>query len=224
MPPARRLAEAGIPRRRRRRLRPPAGLVDPVSRAEAAELLGYPSVFRVRELEREGRLTATRGVMGSAWYPRRQILTLRDQEGRPPQPAPESRPPPRGRCTDAELIAYLRAPRPGSSSGLPGRPPTLADLVADTGVSIVRAQRIYRFWLAHDAHPAAEVARLGGRSCAASSPVTEGPAGPVPGSERRSPARLTRAALIRQLRAADPRLRAAAFSALKNSRPPADIP
>jgi hypothetical protein len=219
--------------RRRRRLTPPPGLVDPVSRAQAAELLGYPSVFRIRELERQGRLTATRGVMGSAWYPRREILMLRRQEDAPPTPPGQRRAEPGRRRTDAELIADLRgADRGGHPAGVAGGPPTVADLVADTGVSIARAQKVYRFWLAHDAHPMAEQARTGRRL----------PAGPlsdpvVPGAsreaarpqranvaERRSDARLQRGTLIRQLRAADPALRAAAFAALKNARPPADVP
>lgn len=211
--------------RRRRRLDPPPGLPDPVSRAQAAELLGYPSVFRIRELEREGRLTATRGVMGSAWYPRRQVLLLREHEAVPPSVAPVMRPASSRRRTDAELIAYLRCARPGDDArGGPARPPTLADLVADTGVSIARAQRVYRFWLAHDVHPVAEQARGRRRPAAVASPLAETPSSSPAASERRSAARLARAALIRQLRAPDPVLRAAAFSALKNSRPPADIP
>jgi|GEM_PF-1335254 len=258
--------------RRKRRLSPPPGLEDPVSRAQAAELLGFPSVFRVRELEREGRLTVTRGVMGSAWYPRRQILLLREQEGRPAlagAPAVAQPGSPTGRRTDAELIAYLRRGTRQGHLGADSGAPTLVDLVADTGVSIARAQKVYRFWLAHDVHPAAQQARAGGRplaaarsapddsrapptlagaaaagaptagpmpalaGAAAAAAPTAGPRGPAaaPGgigagarSERRSPTRLTRAALIRQLRAADPAVRAAAFSALKNTRPPADVP
>jgi len=220
--------------RQRRRLTPPLGLADPVSRAQAAELLGYPSVFRIRELERQGRLTATRGVMGSAWYPRRDILTLREQEGAPPRGPGETRPAPGRRRTDADLIAYLRGEASGAHPpGVAGRAPTLADLVADTGVSIARAQKVYRFWLAHDAHPSAERARAGRRLPAAPPvlPAVAPDAGPgashtasadVP--ERRSNARLARGTLIRQLRAADPALRAAAFAALKNTRPPADVP
>ena len=192
-------------------------------------MLGYPSVFRVCELERDGRLTATRGVMGSAWYPRRQILMLRAQEGGMPAHPPAYRPKvPGRRRTDAELIAYLR----GGTSGAPvGRPPTPADLVADTGVSIARAQKVYRFWLAHDVHPAAEQARTGRQPPAEPASPPAGRAEPAAtsahsakGPERRSDARLARAALIRQLRAPDPALRAAAFAALKNTRPPADVP
>ena len=208
--------------RKRRRLAPPPGLSNHVSRVQAAELLGYPSVFRIRALEREGRLTPARGVMGSAWYPRQQVIALRDAEAAPEPPSP-GRAAPGRRRTDAELIAYLRAARSSRETAPSGqRLPTLADLVADTGVSIARAQKVYRFWLAHDAHPTAERARQGRGPGSDAPPVAEG-ASSAPGSERRSPARLERAALIRQLREADPAVRAAAFAALKNTRPSSDV-
>lgn len=207
--------------RRRRPLAPPPELPDHVSRAEAARLLGYPSVFRVRQLEREGRLRAARGVMGSAWYARRDVLALRVAEA--PAPAPDALPAPAApgpaparRRSDAQLIAYLRG-AVGSAW-----PPTVADLVADTGVSIARAQRVYRFWLTHDLHPSAGAARSArGRPPGAPPPAAAMPQ-PAPDAERRSPARLARAALIRELRAADPARRAKAFAALKNARPAAD--
>lgn len=199
---------------------PPSELPDHVSRAEAARLLGYPSVFRVRQLEREGRLKAARGVMGSAWYPRREVLALREQERVTGAAAPAriAAPPAGGRRrTDAELIAYLRG---AATPGPVDRPPTVADLVADTGVSIARAQKVYRFWLAHDSHPAAAQARTGRPAEGARPP----PAAPAASAslERRSAARLQHGALIRQLRDADPAQRAVAFAALKNARPPAD--
>ena len=221
-------SERAVVTRQRRPLARPPGLADHVSRAEAAILLGYPSVFRIRELERRGLLTAARGVMGSAWYPRRQVLALREQEVAPTPPA-AARPVPGRRRSDAELIAYLRGAR--SSPETPPRPPTLADLVADTGVSIARAQKVYRFWLAHDAHPAAQQVRSGRAIPVGSPPPADVGARPMLGgaaragaSERRSPARLERAALIRQLRVADPVVRAAAYAALKNPKLPADVP
>ena len=148
--------------RRKRRLDPPPALFDHVCRAEAAELLGYPSIFRVRELERQGRLTAARGPMASAWYPRQQVLALREEEAPATPPSARARlAHPGRRRTDAELIAYLR----GGPSAAGASPPTVADLVADTGVNIARAQKVYRFWLTHDRHPAAEDARaVRGRS------------------------------------------------------------
>jgi len=207
--------ERPVMTRRRRRLVPPSHLPDHVCRAEAAELLGYPSIFRVRALEREGRLTAARGPMGSAWYPRRQVLALREREttgGRSDGGAPALAP--GRRRTDAELIAYLRG---AGGSDHAGRAPTVADLVADTGVSIARAQKVYRFWLKHDLHPRAQQARGGRPGPEPSSPPADAAAtAPAPPVERRSAARLERAALIRQLRAADPAARAAAFAALKN--------
>ena len=70
--------------------------------------------------------------------------------------------------------------------------------MVDAGVSISRAERVYRFWLAH-----------------------EGPRSPGEGSgdadprERRSGERIEHDALVRQLRDADPKVRAAAFEKLK---------
>jgi len=43
-----------------------------------AVALGFASEFNVRRLEKEGRLRPVRGVMGSAWYPRAQVLAVRE--------------------------------------------------------------------------------------------------------------------------------------------------
>ncbi len=160
-----------------------------MSRRAAAALLGFSSEFKIRQLEKAGRLRAIRGVMGSAWYPRSQVLALRD--------AAEvgGTAPIQGRWSDAALIAHLRA-----------RTRSVVDLVADTGISISRAERVYRFWLAHDVHPMASEARaIRTRTTAA---------------ERRSPDRIERDDLIRQLRDPDPDARAAAFEKLKPKREP----
>lgn len=172
----------------RRNIRPPSGFDDYVSRREAALLLGLQSEFKVRQLEKEGRLRAVRGVMSSAWYPRAQVMALRQLVAprAPGTPSSGRRGP-----SDADLIACLR-------QWAAGRPVTVVDLVAETGVGIARAERVYRFWLAHDTHPAAEQAR----------------AAAAPG-ERRGYERLDRAALIRQLRHPDARQRAAAFERLR---------
>ena len=61
---------------RRRRIKPPSGLVDHVSRRQAAAIFGFASEFKVRQLEREGRLTPVRGAMSSAWYPIAQVRAL----------------------------------------------------------------------------------------------------------------------------------------------------
>jgi hypothetical protein len=124
--------------------------------------------------------------MGSAWYPRAQVEALRGKIARPLSPTA-----PRIPWPDDALIALLRE-----------KPRTVVDLVVDAGISISRAERVYRFWLAHEG-PCEEPGegRAGG---GASDPL-----------ERRSDARIERDALVRQLRDADPRVRAAAFEKLK---------
>src|SRR6185436_14482558 len=112
-----------------------------MSRQQAARALGLPSEFKVRQLEKEGRLHPVRGALGSAWYPRAEVLARRGQEA-----------PAAGRWSDGQLLALLR-------EELAGRPRTVADLVVEAGVSIARAERVYRFWLARDQHPTAARAR-----------------------------------------------------------------
>lgn len=207
---------------KQRRLRPPEHLREPLSRSEAAELLGFASEFKVRALERAGTLRATRGIMGSAWYPRADVLRVRDALAalQPVLKREDVRSMPAGRASrqpsDAELIGYLRRPVP------PGAPlRTVADLVADMGINIARAQKVFRFWLAHDAHPSATAVRVaqGDRDRSVAIPTAPDAA---PSSERRSPTRVARAALIRELRAPDPAVRKAAFEQLKRRRPSAD--
>jgi hypothetical protein len=170
-------------------LGPPSGYEGYLSRRAAAVLLGFGSEFRIRQLEKAGRLRAVRGIMGSAWYPRAQVLALRDAaELDATTPVP-------GHWSDAALIAHLRA-----------RTRSVVDLVADTGISISRAERVYRFWLAHDVHPVASEARAARARLSA--------------LERRSPDRMERDDLIRQLRDPDPTARAAAFEKLKPKREP----
>jgi hypothetical protein len=175
-----------VARRVRKAMQPPSGFEDHLSRRQAARLLGLPSEFKVRQLEREGRLHPVRGAMGSAWYPRGEVLALRE-----PQAAT-------GRWSDGQLLALLR-------QEVDGRPRTVADLVVEAGVSIARAERVYRFWLSRDQHPTA--ARARGQSAA--------PAPTAASSERRSAARLERGALIAQMRDPDPKVRAAAFAKLR---------
>jgi hypothetical protein len=166
----------------RKAIRPPSGFEDHLCRRDAAALLGFASEFKVRQLEKEGRLRPVRGAMGSAWYPRGQIEALRGKIARPLSPAA-----PRLRWPDDALIALLRE-----------KPRTVVDLVVDAGVSISRAERVYRFWLAHE----------GPRS------LGEG-GGDADPRERRSGERIEHDALVRQLRDADPKVRAAAFEKLK---------
>jgi hypothetical protein len=170
----------------RRRINPPSGCDDYLSRHEAARALGFASEFKVRQLEKEGRLRPVRGAMGSAWYPRAAVMALRAaQERAVVRHAGGEGNDLRARPSDGALIAYLRE-----------RPRTIVDLVADTGISIARAERVYRFWAAHDTRPA---------------PAAE-PA------ERRSGDRLERESLLRQLKDPDPRVRSAAFDELKRLR------
>jgi hypothetical protein len=155
-------------RRRFRKLtEPPSGLRDHVSRRDAATLLGFASEFNVRRLEKIGRLHAVRGAMGQAWYPRSEVMALRgspvsasiDSSSGPQNPRHDG---PRRRWGDAELVLYLRGqPVSGDQAGQPTirAPRTIVDLVADTGISIARAERVYRFWLALDRHATAEAAR-----------------------------------------------------------------
>ena len=166
----------------RRSIRPPSGFEDHLCRRDAAALLGFASEFKIRQLEREGRLHPIRGAMGSAWYPRREVEALRTAIA-PSAPRAE-----RLRWPDDALIALLRE-----------RPRTVVDLVVDAGIPISRAERVYRFWLAHE-----------GRAEAAG--TAEAPA------ERRSGERIEHDALVRQLRDADPKVRAAAFEKLKSQR------
>jgi hypothetical protein len=198
----------------RRSIRPPSGYEGFLSRRQAATALGFASEFKVRRLEKEGRLRPVRGVMGSAWYARAQVLALRDELTAPPPAMPASmlagQPPPSpARWSDAQLISYLRTRVRALDGGAGSRPRTAVDLVAETGISIARAERVYRFWLVHDAHPVADEARGG---APARRRATAAPA------ERRSNARIERDVLLQQMRDADPTVRATAFEKLRALR------
>ena len=186
-----------------------------MSRRQVAAALGFASEFKVRALQKQGRLRAVRGVMGSAWYPRLQVLALRAALAAPPAHVADSigsaRPTASGRWSDAQLVAYLRGRARAADGSGASRPRTPVDLVAETGISIARAERVYRFWLAHDIHPVADEARQrAGRAPSAATP---------PPSERRSEARVEHDALLRQMRDADPAKREAAFAQLRERRP-----
>jgi hypothetical protein len=185
--------------RSRRAPLPPSGFEGYLSRRDAAAELGLASEFKVRQLEKEGHLHPVRGVMGSAWYPRAEVLAARAVLAPRSVPARTA-----GRWSDGELIALLREP-------IAGRLRTVADLVVEAGVSIARAERVYRFWLHKDAHPLATRAR-GGNTIPL--PADEEPAATA---ERRGAERLRRDGLIRQMRDPDPKVRAAAFTRLKQT-------
>jgi len=198
--------------RSRQPINPPSGYEGFLSRRQVAATLGFASEFKVRRFEKEGRLRPVRGVMGSAWYPRAQVLALREALAAPPPAVAAVGPPPpvAARWSDAQLIAHLRSRARAVDGSAASRARTPVDLVADTGISIARAERVYRFWLAHDAHPVASEAR-GGPAVAAVS-ARAAPA------ERRSDARMERDTLLQQMRDADPSVRATAFEKLRALR------
>lgn len=178
-----------------------------MTRREAAICLGLPSEYKIRQLEREGRLHAVRGRMGTAFYPESEVLNLRTELALPP-----SLP---GRWSDADLIALLRQPTAS------GRPRTAVDLVLEAKINISRAEKVYRFWHKSGAEPV-------NRPMASSQEVIP-PAGPEenpssadtsPVAERRSPARRAHDGLVRALRDPDPQVRAHAFAKLKDSPRP----
>jgi hypothetical protein len=175
-----------MPAADRRTISPPSGFEDHLCRRDAAALLGFASEFKVRQLEKEGRLHPIRGAMGSAWYPRRELEALQPAAARAPSPTA-----PRVRWPDDALITLLRE-----------KPRTVVDLVVDAGISISRAERVHRFWRQHE-----------GSGATTSSALYVGEA-----AERRSGERIERDALVRQLRDADPKVRAAAFEKLKAHR------
>jgi hypothetical protein len=204
--------------RARQPIRPPSGYEGFLSRRQVAAALGFASEFNVRRLEKEGRLRPVRGVMGSAWYPGAQVAALREElTARPRLETPEApaagpdRPPIPARWSDAQLIAHLRGRARAIDGGASSRPRTPVDLVADTGISIARAERVYRFWLKHDAHPMADDARGGTAATTTAIRVASPP-------ERRSDARIERDTLLRQMRDADPSVRGAAFEKLRARR------
>ena len=125
--------------------------------------------------------------MGSAWYPRGEVEALR-------RPAPARRPRPRRRPAAGPTTRSSPSCARGPHGGRPG---------GRRGVSISRAERVYRFWLAHEDAVAA----------------ARGP-GPSEPPERRSAERIEHDDLIRQLRDADPNVRAAAFEKLKSRAGP----
>ena len=99
--------------RSRQPINPPSGYEGFLSRRQAAAALGFASEFKVRRFEKEGRLRPVRGVMGSAWYPRVQVLAVREALAAPPAVAPVGPGgaplPAPARWTDAQLIAHLRS-------------------------------------------------------------------------------------------------------------------
>jgi hypothetical protein len=179
-------------------VKPPAGCEGYLTRQQAAIQLGLRSEFKVRQFERDGRLHAVRGRMGTAFYPAAEVLALRAEFDCTPRPSP-------GRWTDADLIALLRQPTPS------GRLRTAVDLVTEAKINIARAERVYRFWSKRDE-------TLATRATSAPPPAASGMESPS-ASERRSAARLAHDGLVRSLRNPDPRIRAQAFAKLSRGKP-----
>jgi hypothetical protein len=143
-----------------------------------------------------------------------------------------------GRWTDADLIALLRQPTTS------GRLRTAVDLVTEAKINIARAERVYRFWSKRDETLAARVAhaaRLLPRGMSADARAQNGqPVGEshsqglaasvsrpaaagvnnISASERRGAARLVHDGLVQSLRDPDPRVRAEAFTKLKDGPRP----
>jgi hypothetical protein len=207
----------------RKTVTPPVGCEGHLTRRQAASQLGLRSEFKIRQFERDGRLHAVRGRMGTAFYSEAEVLALRTELGATARPA-------LGHWTDADLITLLRQPTTD------GRLRTAVDLVAEAKITIARAERVYRFWCKGDealAAPMASAARpvpAPADAPATGQPVGEQAAGqPVSGSaqakpeqasERRSPTRLAHDGLVRSLRHPDPRVRTQAFTKLKDSPRP----
>jgi hypothetical protein len=194
--------EASSPTRRKRPRTPP-GLEGHLTRRQAAQLLGFASEFKIRQLERQGRLRSVRGLMRTAFYAKADVLAVKAEltQLNPAQQADDD-------WTDAELVALL------GHRTAEGRARTALDLVLEAHLSIERAERVFAFWTRNHAVVTA-----------ASSPGPE-PA-PAPASrpflshapgERRSDARLSRDAIIAELRHPDPRVREQAFARLKNGQ------
>lgn len=186
----------------RKRPRAPAGCETHLTRRQAAALLGFASEFKVREFERQGLLRAVRGPMGTAFYPRPEVLALKARLALVEAgDASES-------WTDADLIALLGHPKAG------GQPRTALDLVTETRVSIERAERVYRFW-ANGVVPTPSPLRVLNAETESRSQRMGTTAATC---ERRGQDRLARERLIRELRDPDPRTRQQAFERLRESR------
>ncbi len=115
--------------------RTPPGCEDHLTRQQAAQLLGFSSEFKIRQLEREGRLRSVRGPMRTAFYARADVLAVKAQLGRDGlgQETADG-------WTDAELLLLLGSPN------REGRQRSALDLVLETRISIERAEKVFAFW------------------------------------------------------------------------------
>ena len=224
---------------RRRPPRTPPGCEGYLTRQQVAALLGFPSEFKVRQLERDGRLRSVRGPMRTAFYARAEVLAIKaelDQES----PWADND------WTDAELLVLLRNPH------REGRTRTALDLVLETQISIERAEKVYAFWVSSGgatvAMPEPPKPAVQVREEAPAAPVRAQIADHIPepirpperiphpievarqpqitarlehdqaSDERRGEERLSRDALIHELRHPDPRVRERAFARLREGQ------
>jgi len=194
---------------RRKRPHAPPGCEGHLTRQQAAQVLGFSSEFKVRELEREGRLRSVRGPMRTAFYAREDVLAVKAELAR-------AEPGRRGDddWTDADLIVLLGCPV------REGRPRTPLDLVLETGISVDRAQKVHAFWAGRQSTPYPSPGPAPTPSSSqppARSHETDRPPSYL-SDERRSADRVSRDALIEDLRHPDPRVREQAFARLKEKR------
>jgi hypothetical protein len=192
---------------RRKPPRAPAGCESHLTRQQAAQLLGFSSEFKVRQLEREGRLHSVRGPMRTAFYPREDVLAVKAElaQAEPGRRVDDD-------WTDADLIALVGSPN------REGQRRTPLDLVLETRISIERAQSVYGFWAScQKAAPPLPTPGLPETPQPRWNQDDDRPPSLLP-DERRGARRLSRDALIEELRHPDPRVRDQAVARLKDRR------
>jgi hypothetical protein len=194
---------------RRKHPQAPPGCDGHLTRRQAALLLGFATEFKIRQLEREGRLRSVRGPMGTAFYAREDVLAVKADLSRAQagHAADDD-------WSDADLLVLLQR----RSSG--GRACTTLDLVLETHISIERAQKVHTFWSSCQSPPAPSPTPATGPlpgHALAHAREDDGKPSDVSG-ERRSADRVSHDALIAELRHPDPRVRQQAFARLKEKR------
>jgi hypothetical protein len=191
---------------RRKHPKAPPGCDGHLTRRQAARLLGFPSEFKIRQLEREGRLRSVRGPMRTAFYAREDVLAVKADLSKADAGRSAD-----DEWSDAELIVLLQHPNSH------GHPRTPLDLVLETRISIERAQKVHTFWSscrsvpvpAPSPPPVPQPGRVLAQNQEGGRPSSEPP------DERRSADRVARDTLIAELRHPDPRIREQAFARLK---------
>jgi len=175
-----------------RTVRPPKGCEQHLTRKQAAAVLGFASEFKVRQLEKEGRLRSIRGSMGTAFYAKADLLALRAQLTTSPVVLGAAR-----EWSDSELLELLVHPLGTRTMR------TALDLVLETGISIARAETVIAFYSRHEPPPTP-------KESVPTPDLSDGQK-----HERRNPHRLSRDELILSLRHPDPGVRERAFQALR---------